>query len=127
MQNSPEIEDTEGGIGTVKKPDWCPTQGGSYTAYEPEWRPMFSDDDAWKPIPYSNGTEHGIPYPRWNCGVTMQIGLMGYSQAQALAWSFSAQAEAVGDRIEVRVQGYDVIYDIKARKFSDADTERAKA
>ena len=96
--------------------EWCPTMSGTYTAYEPEWL----DGDKWREVPVTRepyGQQHyGVPQPLCCGGVNATVGLYGHEQAQALAWGFAAQAVALGKEIKVRVQPYEVVYDIKARK-----------
>jgi len=92
-------------------PRWCPTQGGTFTAYDPE----YLDGDEWREVPTVRGT-NGFPAPRRNGGITSTIGLFGHAQAQALAWGYAALAAGEGEEVKVRVQPYEVVYDIKARK-----------
>jgi hypothetical protein len=93
--------------------EWCPTQAGTFPAYKPEW---FNEESGkWQAIEVRR-SERGIPYPLYCGGIAMTIGLCGHAQAQAVAWSFAAQAMAEGKEIQVRVQPYEVAYDIKARK-----------
>lgn len=104
------------------KHDYCPTQGGVFTAYVPE----FFDGKEWKRIPtvYS---PFGIPEPLMNGGVMRTLMLMGYEQAQAIAWQYAAVSVASYDmrKIEVRVQAYEVLYDIKARKIDVSPAKSA--
>lgn len=100
--------------------NWCPTQGGTFTGYLPEAYNM--KDDEWVEIPI-HPSEAGIPFPRRNGGVLQQIFLCGHAQAQALAWGFAAQGEKEGKTIKVRIQPYEVVYDIKARKRHIEDAE----
>ena len=94
--------------------DWCPTKGGTFTAYEAEWE---SAPDKWSIIQSTTELSiSGAPFPRYDGGICQSIGLMGHAQANAVAWSFAAQAEAQGKEIKVRVQPYEIVYDIKARK-----------
>jgi len=101
----------------MSKQKWCPTQGGTFTAYDPEWL----DSEDWRQVP-TKLDPSGVPEPRRNGGVISAIGLYGYAQAQALAWGFAACAESRGKDIEVRVQPYEVVYDIKARKSTVASS-----
>jgi len=94
--------------------DWCPTRGGRTRGYEPEvWN---TDREKWEPISLIH-VGKGVPYPLLCGGVLQEVGLLGYEQAKCMAWMYSAQAAAVGDRIKVRVQEYELHYDIKARKM----------
>ena len=97
---------------------WCPTQGGEFTAYLPEWRLSDTDDWADVPIKYIDSNAPGAqPFPRAFGGICSTICLFGYAQAQAMAWGYAAGADEVGKKIEVRVQAYKVVYDIKAQKI----------
>lgn len=91
---------------------WCPTQRGTYTAYYPEWK----NNKDWERIPTVR-VKDGIPEPAWCGGINSIIWLFGYAQAQALAWKWAAMMDSEGKEIEVRVQAYEVVYDIKARKI----------
>ena len=93
---------------------WCPTQGGTYTAYVPE----YFDGNEWKRIPIVKTIDSiGIPAPLMNGGISETVGLYGYEQAHALAWTHAAYLAAIGKKVEVRVQAYEVVYEIKARKI----------
>lgn len=96
----------------TKKAKWCPTQTGKYTAYYPEWL----DGEKWVQIHVVN-SKVGVPPPAWGGGINSTIRLFGYAQAQALAWSYAAAVESEGKEIKVRVQAYDVRYEIKAKKI----------
>ncbi len=100
------------GLGAV---DWCPTRHGQYTAYEPMW---LRDGD-WAHVP-TERRPGGVPQPLLSGGVNSELGLYGYAQAQALAWGWAAMAAAEGKTIEVKVQAYEVVYDLKARKIEEA-------
>jgi len=95
----------------MEKPEWCPTQGGTFTAYDPE----YLDGEEWRSIPTDRNPK-GVPPPIRNGGIITTLCLFGHDQAQALAWSYAAHAAGVGLKVEVRVQPYDVVYDIKAKK-----------
>lgn len=91
------------------------TQHGNFSAYEPQWL----DGTEWKRVPYTNVPMEGynrFPAPLLYGGITEAINLCGYMQAWAIAYNFAAIAEANGKRIEVRLQDYEVQYDIKCRK-----------
>ena len=99
--------------------EWCPTQGGQYTAYYPEFK--FPDESEWERIPVAiaNGITKGVPFPVCMGGINKTIALYGYEQAMALAWGFAAEAASNRDelKVDVRVQAYEVHYEIKARKI----------
>lgn len=100
-----------------EKLEWCPTRRGTFTAYGAEWS---SDGIKWKKVLTHTGINpNGTPYPLGDAGICMAIGLLGFAQANAIAWSFSAQAASQGEDIQVRVQSYEILYDIKARKYDD--------
>ena len=101
----------------MTKQEWCPTQGGTYLAYIPEWL----DKDIWKEIPTHEDRRNGVPQPRYNGGINSTIGLMGYEQASAIAWTWAASAAREGVHLKIRLQAYDVLYDIKARKTDIVD------
>ena len=95
--------------------EWCPTRGGRTRGYLPEvWD---THREKWETIPLIHGGK-GAPYPLLCGGVLQEVDLLGYEQAQCMAWMYSAQAAAIGDRIKVRVQEYELHYDIKARKMT---------
>lgn len=101
----------------MEKIEHCLTQHGTYRAYEPEWR--FKDGE-WETVPTIQGNSPiGVPPSRFIGGITSTIGLHGYEEAMALAWWHSAVAANQGQTIEVRVQEYEVKYDIKAKKTYD--------
>lgn len=115
------------------KKDWCPTQGGTTYGYEPWYREnipgKYGEYGEWQTIPIKMATpdKSGIPHPRMS-GVLMQIGLYGYAQAMAFAWSFAAEYEAYSFRnVEVKVVPYKVIYDIKARNIEGEEKEAVEA
>jgi len=101
-----------------KEIKWCPTQGGTFTAYYPE----YLCEGEWKQVPTMRKSD-GIPVPMRNGGVITAIGLFGYDQAQALAWSYAAWNASEGLDVEVRVQSYEVVYNIKARKIAASKGE----
>ena len=100
------------------KTEWCPTRGGVTRGYLPEFWDM--DKDRWENIPLVHGV-HGAPYPLLCGGVLREVDMLGYEQAQCIAWLYSAQSAAIGDHIMVRVQEYELHYDIKARKILEAE------
>lgn len=111
-----------GRIEPMVKHDYCPTQGGVFTAYVPE----YFDGKEWKRIPTQNAPV-GVPLPLMNRGVMDAINLFGYEQAQAIAWSYAAFSVSSYDmrKTEVRVQAYEVFYDIKARKIDVSPAKSA--
>ncbi len=93
---------------------WCPTQGGEYTAYVPE----YLEGEVWKRIPIEY-SKVGIPQPLESGHINSVIGLFGYEQAQALMWKYAAYASAtIIKHPKVRLQMYEVHYDIKAKKIN---------
>jgi len=100
------------------KKKWCPTQAGSFAGYEPE----FFNGAEWVEIQTDRGN-NGLTFPRRTGGILNTIDLMGRAQAKAIAWAFAADAESQGEEIEIRIQKYEVVYDIKARKI-DAPQEQ---
>ena len=99
-----------------KEREWTPIIAGNCTGYAPEF--FDKDSGKWRQVPtHKVPTGKGIPHPDFMGGVLMGIHLFGHSQAQALAWSFAAVHESFGKDIQVRVQDYDVVFDIKARKI----------
>ena len=102
---------------------WCPTRAGSYRAYNPEY---LGGDGVWRPVPTTETIGNGgAPYENMllSGGISITIGLFGKAQAMALAWQYAAQAAAAGHDADVRVQEYEVVYDIKARKVSNVQIE----
>lgn len=109
-----------------EKEDWFPTASGTTTAYEAEYRRRYwlEGEERWikwahvpsRDVPLASG----IPYPLCSGGVFQTIGLHGHEQAQALAWCYAASAAAAGERVEVRVVTYELKYDIKAKRRTDA-------
>jgi len=106
------------------KPEWTPTRSGSYTAFDPQY--WDRDKGKWLPVPTKRPHRWeppGVPQPLLCGGVNSELGLYGYDQAMALAHWFAAMAAAEGINIDVRVQEYDVQYDLKARKV-DPEIEK---
>lgn len=99
--------------------EYCPTRNGKYFAYTPEY---LDEQNVWKPIPIARGNI-GIPFPLDCGGLTMELGLCGKEQAYALAHHFAAQAAAIGTTEAVRIQRYEVLYDLKARKLAESEGE----
>jgi len=101
---------------------WCPTQGGSLTGYYPEY--LDRADGTWKNIPISCEPKPNpmgyisVPWPSFCGGVLQTVYLYGYEQAQAMAWFHAACEAGRGNYVpEVRVQAYEINYEIKARKI----------
>jgi hypothetical protein len=94
---------------------WAPTQSGQFPAYQAEYLEI---DGKWKPIPTHN-VNTGVPYPLGGGGILNTIGLMGYSQARAIAWKFTADHEAIGTVVDTRIVVYELHYDIKAKRIED--------
>jgi len=89
-----------------------PSQNGSFPAYIPEWRETGTD---WRAIEtYSSTIEKGgVATPRAFSGIHDTIGVYGYEQAAALAWSFAASAQASSKTISIRLRVLSVNYEIK--------------
>ena len=104
-----------------KKNKYCPTQSGTYVAYQPEY---LNSNGEWESVPVKYG-ECGIPQPMLNGGINVTLSLHGYAQAKALAWMWAA-FEAAKPRcdIKVRVQAYEVEYDLKAKKIDLPDKKQ---
>ena len=104
-------------VNSVDPTDWFPTRGGSYSAYMPQ----YLSGQTWIDVPFDHvPSDRGVPYPADTGNITEHVGLCGYAQAMAMAWTYAAFAEAeTGERIKVRVQRYQVKYDIKARAVDD--------
>lgn len=102
---------------TMEIPEYCPTQSGVFTAYMPE----YLDGEEWKGVPtikVENGL--GIPAPLMFEGILSTIGLFGYEQAQSIAWGYAAISVSsyAMKKVEIRVQAYEVSFEIKAKKIS---------
>lgn len=107
---------------------WMPTMAGNCVAYEPQYRLGLrvdhGDDIAWqkwKRVPTEDAVNpNGIPYPAWSGQLFAAIGLKGYEQAQAIAWTFLAHHKASPKQYcETRVVPYEFKYDLKARELED--------
>lgn len=89
-----------------------PTQGGSFTGYEVQ---IKTKDESWRLIStreYKQSLgEVPFPYPEANRGLLMQISMMGYSQAMAVAWYIKSASEY--QQAIVRVVPYKIGFDIK--------------
>jgi hypothetical protein len=101
-----------------KEIKWCPTQGGNTVGYNPQYKDKYDD---WRAVPTMQNSD-GIPASKFRTKAIHDLGLFTYAQAQALAWTFAAfTAAETGIDIEVRVQEYEVVYDLKARPLSSED------
>ena len=86
------------------------SQHETFSGYYPE----YYENGEWKRIPiYKIQNSTGIPWPSFKGGILETIFLCGYEQAQALAWSFSADLASRGYHMGVRVKEYKVKYDIE--------------
>ena len=109
--------------GGIVSKEWVPNMSGKMRGFEPEYRyDTFESADGptftkWKKVPWTREAFPviGQPYPRLFGGVLDTIGLLGKAQANAIAWSFAAQQDAIGKEVEVRVVEYEIEYSIKAR------------
>ena len=94
--------------------DWCPKAAGTMAAYQPEFYDI--DKEKWLPVPVTHDSPCGFPWPVGG-QIMAHLDLYGYEQAMALAWSYAAQSAASWQLTrKVRVQKYEFVYDIKARK-----------
>ncbi len=118
-----------------------PKISGTMSAYKPQWKhstewgkvinqqilgPKGGDD--WTDVPFTiirgavavkfgdKSVPVGIPFPMMMPGILESIYLCGYEQAMALAWTFAAGMAASGGEVEVRVDPYDLQYEIKTQK-----------
>ena len=120
---------------TEKEKEWLPTMAGNCSAYEPQYRAGLRMEGGeiawqkWKRVPTEDvlNQPSGIPYPAWSGQLFAAIGLKGYEQAQAIAWTFLAHHKANPQQpIETRVVPYEFVYDLKAREL-EAKAEPCKA
>jgi hypothetical protein len=104
----------------MDKSEWCPTMGGTYDAYDVEY---FDDiENRWRTLPTQKRSDGvGAPHPLYMGGITSTIGLLGLAQANAIRWQAQALAEAIGEKITLRVVEYQIVYDIKSRKVEPND------
>jgi len=89
--------------GTVEEIGWFPAAAGKLRAYASE----YPDGAEWKRVP-TRKVSCGVPYPFLFGGVLSEIGLMGYGR-HSPSPEFKPGAE-------VRLQEYEVLFDLKARK-----------
>ena len=92
------------------------TAGPSVNATCFGWIAEYLDGEKWKAVPvYQSG--NGIPYPIHNGGLLMHIGLLGYEQAQAVAWSYAAEHMTTNfSAMMVRVIRHEIKYQIETRR-----------
>jgi len=111
----------------MEKEEFCPTRGGTFIGYHPEYR--IEGDDGW--TGWRDMTikkvekEGGLPYPLLSRGILDAIDLYGLAQAKAFAWGFltKRESEAGSEIYQVRVQAYEISYDIKAKKTGEPKPE----
>lgn len=101
---------------TETEEEWCPTRAGTTHGYIAQ----FQRGGEWKRIETSR-TDNGVPYPILNGGIFETIDMFGKAQANSLAYTFKALAESRGEYLEVRIQKYLVVYDIKAKEEPETD------
>jgi hypothetical protein len=92
-----------------------PTQSGEYTAWLPEYQGEVNDlsPDGWRTVPMRTDPR-GAPSSPYMEGVTLQIGMCSFAQANAIAWQHAAIMESkTGRPCAVRVVAYKIKYDIK--------------
>ena len=102
-------------------------QSGTTKGYRSEFMDPLTDkwkQIEWKQRYHPHGVSlEGVPFPLISGGILSEAWLMGYAQAQAVAWAFAADYEATQYRsIEVRIVSFDVKYSIEYEptKTSDA-------
>lgn len=124
------------------------SMSGNFRAFKPQWRHRepfgktinesigLRSEREWSDVPFvtvrngvavrlHDGTELqvGVPFPSRLGGLLDTMGLCGHEQATALAWVFAAQLASVGGEVDVRVEEYELKYDLKAELASaPADT-----
>lgn len=116
-------------LDTAKEEAWTPTMAGNCVAYEPQSRVGLRLEGGaiawqkWKGIPTQDvlNAPSGIPYPGFTGQLFAAIGLKGYEQAQAIAWTALAYHKATlqDHALETRVVPYEFKYDLKARELED--------
>ena len=101
--------------------EWCPSMSGNCSGWAPEYYDY--DRNEWRPIPVSQSKQWGVPHPSFNGGVLLALGMYGEHQALALAHMYAAGQEADWRTgwPTVRVQKYEVVFDLKARKVADKE------
>lgn len=100
-----------------KEEIWCPSIHGSYTAYFPE----YWDVTEWKRVMVNRWekSNRGVPPPMEHGKINDTIKLCGHAQAWTLAYYLQAEMNSRGIDVKIRVQCYEVHYDIKARKLPE--------
>ena len=101
-----------------KEIKYMPSMFGNYTAYVPE----YFDGKDWQRIPVQTDRK-GIPQPNDFGSLNEMLSLYGYEQACALAWGYKAycKGEFLMKSPKIRIQGYEVIYELKSKKISVED------
>ena len=98
----------------------CPTVGGTFEGYLPEYLDPRKKDKTWLPVPLTRKPDgSGALYPLSGGGILQTIGLLGYEQAQAIAWKLAASAQSEGVTIVTRIATYKVVFDIKAYRTGE--------
>lgn len=101
--------------------EYSSTTAGSTAGFAPEWH----DGDSWVRVETRRGLQ-GVPSPLFEGGLLATVGLMGYAQANAIAWMFKAHADAEGEKIEIRVQEYEVTFDIRTKKMESGTEQESE-
>ena len=102
--------------------EWCPSINGTCQAYMPQFYDL--ERKAWRDVPTAESGRFGVPFPIGQGLLFQHMGLFGYEQAWALAWSYAAWSASQGVAPKVRVQKYEFVYDIKARRTENAEEPR---
>ena len=99
----------------------CPTQAGSITGYEVQ---VKRDNREWGPANMLKvSRENGVPLPACHGGILDTLGLLGYAQANSLAWMIKAVAAAEIKNVDVRIVPFDISYETKAWAKEDEAKE----
>ena len=105
-----------------KKEKWCPTMSGSTAGYKPEYRKKGEGDDEWKALSINHDVNPrsptGVLSKRFD-NIPATLFMQTYEQAWALAWMFAAEAAGNGECVDVRVQMYNIVFDLKAQKTKE--------
>jgi len=102
-------------------------QNGNFIGYKAYFRFKYPEDNKWELIPYKQSYAPegvftvGIPYPMWNGGILQQMYLLGFEQANAIAYSFAAKAEATGKSVEIKIEPFKVKYSIEYDKIKEEE------
>ena len=92
----------------------CPSRHGTFVAYQPQ----YLKDSKWIPIPIRliDSALGGAKFPLIFGGICQEIWLCGEAQANAIAWGFAAEWEAVNpSSVHVRIVSFDVKFNIEAK------------